>query len=79
MESLYQLLDSKEQVSIKLKRDLADTQEHIEAGVGYLESHFAEEPPKSDPKYEAWEEIALRYLNRYHELVEKEKELLAKI
>lgn len=34
---------------------------------------------KSDPKYAEWEDIALKYLARYHELVEKEKELLAKI
>ena len=62
-----------------LRSELVDTQGRIEAGVGYLESHFAKEPKKSDPKYPAWEEIALKYLNRYHELVERERELEAKI
>lgn len=62
-----------------LRSELADTQARMDKGRGYLEDHFAKEPPKSDPKYEAWEEVALKYLNRYHELVEKEKELLAKI
>ncbi len=62
-----------------LRSELANTQKHIKLGLEYLGVHFAEEPPKSDPKYEVWLETALRYLNRYHELIEKEQELKSQL
>jgi len=39
------------------KGDLAEVQARISKGLGYLEAHFAKEPPKSDPKYEGWDII----------------------
>ena len=59
------------------KDQLADIQVRIARGLQCLEAHFAKEPPKSDRKYNAWEITALKLLARYHDLVEKEKALLA--
>jgi len=79
MDSLYQLLDPKERTDIELKKEFADTQARIDKGLVYLEAHSGKEPLKTDQKYEVWIDTFLRYTERYHELVVKEKELLTEI
>jgi len=86
MRSLTQLLDPEQKVKIEEadkenfppRGELAEVQVRIAKGLQCLEAHFAKEPPKSDRKYNAWEITALKLLARYHDLVEREKVLLAK-